>query len=141
MITERGTRSPTMVKAQVSPGLRVKTKPQIEQRSNCDHPENSGPSPQCGQRLRNPRRSAVPINFDREGVIHKVHLAYDRMPAGRSSKPGLMASCVKERGIFLVPVRGGEEGCSVKFEGTVAWLLFLLIAARKTPQLRLVCAA
>src|SRR5262245_61662750 len=66
-----GSRSPTMMKAHVSPGLRVKTKPQIEQRSNWDHPENSGPSPQCGQRLRNPRPSAVRINVGREGVIHK----------------------------------------------------------------------
>src|SRR2546426_10876304 len=64
-----GSRSPRMMKAHVSPGLRAKTKPQIEQRSNWDHPENSGPSPQCGQRLRNPRRSAVLINFEREGVI------------------------------------------------------------------------
>ena len=60
-----------MVKAHVSPGLRAKTKPQIEQRSSWDHPENSRPSPQCGQRLRSPRRSAVLINFEREGVIHK----------------------------------------------------------------------
>jgi hypothetical protein len=60
-----------MVKAHVSPGLRAKTKPQTEQRSSWDHPENSRPSPQCGQRLRSPRRSAVPIKFEREGVIHK----------------------------------------------------------------------
>jgi hypothetical protein len=60
-----------MVKAHVSPGLRAKTKPQIEHRSSWDHPENSRPSPQCGHRLRRPRRSAVLINFDREGVIHK----------------------------------------------------------------------
>jgi len=58
-----------MVKAQVSPGLRVKTNPQCEQRSSWDHPENIRPSPQCGQRLRSPRRSAVPINFEREGII------------------------------------------------------------------------
>jgi hypothetical protein len=58
-----------MMKAHVSPGLRAKTKPQLEQRSKWDHPENSGPSPQCGQRLRNPRRTAVLINFEREGVI------------------------------------------------------------------------
>ncbi len=73
-----GNRSPTMMKAHVSPGLRVKTKPQIEQRSSWDHPENSGPSPQCGQRLRNPRRSAVLINFEREGVIHKLTVLSDK---------------------------------------------------------------
>ena len=66
-----GSRSPTIVKAHVSPGLRVKTKPQIEHRSNWDHPENSRPSPQCGQRLRNQRQSAVLIDFEREGVIRK----------------------------------------------------------------------
>jgi len=49
----------------------VKTRPQVEQRSHWDHPENSGPWPQCGQRLRNPRRSAVPINVEREGVIRE----------------------------------------------------------------------
>src|SRR4030095_10000689 len=65
-----GSRSPTMVKAHVSPGLRVKTKPQIEQRSSWDHPENSDPSPQCGQRLSNPPPSVVLIDFEREGVIH-----------------------------------------------------------------------
>ena len=65
-----GSRSPMMVKAHVSPGLRAKTKPQIEHRSSWDHPENSRPSPQCGQRLRSPRRSAVLINFEREGVIY-----------------------------------------------------------------------
>ena len=54
-----------MVKAHVSPGFRAKIKPQTEQRSRWDHPENSGPSPQCGQRLRSPRRSAVPIDFER----------------------------------------------------------------------------
>src|SRR5262245_374826 len=70
-----GSRSPTMMKAQVSPGLRVKTKPQTEQRSNWDHPENSGPSPQCGQRLRNPRPSAVLMIFEREGVIHRCRNA------------------------------------------------------------------
>jgi hypothetical protein len=58
-----------MVKAHVSPGLRVKTRPQIAQRSSWDHPENSRPFPQCGQRLHSPRRSAVPINFEREDVI------------------------------------------------------------------------
>jgi hypothetical protein len=63
-----GSRSPMMLKAHVSPGLRAKTKPQIEHRSSWDYPENSRPSPQCGQRLRNPRRSAVLINFEREGV-------------------------------------------------------------------------
>src|SRR5688572_7678423 len=60
-----------MVNAHVSPGLRAKTKPQIEQRSRWDQSENSRPSPQCGQRLRSPRRSAVLINFQRKGVIHK----------------------------------------------------------------------
>ena len=55
MITPMGTRSPRIVNAHVSPGLRTKTRPQIAQRSIWDHPENSGPSPQCGQRLRNPR--------------------------------------------------------------------------------------
>jgi hypothetical protein len=53
-----------IVKAHVSPGLRTKIKPQIEQHSRWDQPENSGPSPQCGQRLRSPRRSAVVINFE-----------------------------------------------------------------------------
>jgi hypothetical protein len=66
-----GSRSPMMVKAHVSPGLRAKTKPQIEQRSSWTHPENSRPPPQCGQRLRSPRRSAVLISFEREGVMHK----------------------------------------------------------------------
>src|SRR5262245_23976423 len=66
MIAPRGSRSPRMVKAHVSPGLRAKTRPQLEHRSSWDHPENSGPSPQCGQRLRNPRRSAVLVNFERE---------------------------------------------------------------------------
>src|SRR4029453_1482697 len=61
-----------MTKAHVSPGLRAKTKPQIEQRSRWDQPENSRPSPQCGQRLRSPRRSAVPINFEREGAIPEL---------------------------------------------------------------------
>jgi hypothetical protein len=61
-----------MVKAHVSPGLRVKTRPQIAQRSSWDHPENSHPSPQCGQRLCNPRRSAVPINFEPEGVMDQI---------------------------------------------------------------------
>src|SRR5688572_8365334 len=61
-----------MVKAHVSPGLGAKTKPQIEQRSSWDHPEKSRPSPQCGQRLRSPRRIAVLINVDREGVIPTV---------------------------------------------------------------------
>jgi hypothetical protein len=57
-----------MVKAHVSPGFFAKTKPQIEQRSKNDHPENNRPSPQCGQRFRSPRPSAVPINFGREGT-------------------------------------------------------------------------
>src|SRR5687767_10295266 len=68
MIAAIGSRSPMMVKAQVSPGLRAKTKPQIEQRSRSDQPEKSRPLPQCGQRLRSPRQSAVRINFEREGV-------------------------------------------------------------------------
>ena len=67
-----------IVKAHVSPGLRAKTKPQIEQRSSWDHPENSRPSPQCGQRLRSPRRSAVLINFEREGVIHKCVSGFEQ---------------------------------------------------------------
>jgi ATP-binding protein involved in chromosome partitioning len=58
-----------MVKAQVSPGLRVNTRPQVEQCSSWVQPENSRPSPQCGQRLRSPRDSAVPINFERDVVI------------------------------------------------------------------------
>jgi hypothetical protein len=61
-----------MVKGHVSPEFRTKTKPQIEQRSRWDHPENSRPSPQCGQRPRSPRQSAVRINFEREGVINKL---------------------------------------------------------------------
>jgi hypothetical protein len=51
-----------IVKAQVSPGLRSKTRPQVEQRSRWDHPENSLPSPQCGHRLRKPRPRVVAIN-------------------------------------------------------------------------------
>ena len=62
-----------MVKAHVSPGLRVKTKLQIEQRSSWDHPENSRPSPQCGQRLRSPRRSAVLNKFERERFESTTH--------------------------------------------------------------------
>src|SRR5688500_10639058 len=58
-----------MVKAHVSPGLRPKTKPHIEHCSRWDHPENSRPSPQCGQRLRSPRQSAVLIKLEREGVL------------------------------------------------------------------------
>jgi len=57
-----------MTKAHVSPGLRTKTKPQLEQRSSWDHPENSRPSPQCGQRWRSPRQSVVRIKFEREGM-------------------------------------------------------------------------
>ena len=72
MIAAMGSRSPMMVKAHVSPGLREKTRPQIEQCSNWDQPENSGPSPQCGQRLRSPRHSAVPIRFEREGLVRLV---------------------------------------------------------------------
>ena len=63
-----------MVKAHVSPGFRAKIKPQTEQRSRWDHPENSGPSPQCGQRLRSPRRSAVPINFERDGLMLELRI-------------------------------------------------------------------
>ena len=64
-----------MVKAHVSPGLRTKTNLQIEQRSSWDHPENSRPSPQCGQRLRSPRRSAVMITFERDALIRKLENA------------------------------------------------------------------
>src|SRR5688500_18937685 len=81
MITPIGTRSPMMVKAHVSPGLGTKTKPQIEQRSSWDHPENSRPSPQCGQRLRSPRRSAVMINFER------CRLVFGDMPGGSLVQP------------------------------------------------------
>src|SRR6187455_2259932 len=66
-----GSRSPMMVKAHVSPGFRAKTRPHTAQRSRCDRPEKSWPSPQWGQRLRSPRRSAVPITLAREGVIHR----------------------------------------------------------------------
>jgi hypothetical protein len=63
-----------MTKAHVSPGLRTKTKPQLEQRSSWDHPENSRPSPQCGQRWRSPRQSVVRINFEREGILeHEIN--------------------------------------------------------------------
>src|SRR5687768_11803237 len=55
-----------MVKAHVSPGLSSKTKPQLEQLSNWDQPENSRPWPQCGQRLRIPapkrRRDQFPVS-------------------------------------------------------------------------------
>jgi hypothetical protein len=68
MIAAIGSRSPMMVNAHVSPGLREKTRPQIAQRSNWDQPENSCPSPQCGQRLRSPRESAVPISCERVGL-------------------------------------------------------------------------
>ena len=78
IIAASGSRSPMMVKAQVSPGLAAKTKPQIEQRSSWVHPENSRPSPQCGQRLRSPRRSAGPINFEREGVMHKLGVRFEQ---------------------------------------------------------------
>ena len=63
-------------------GIRTKTKPQIEQRSRWDHPENSLPSPQCGQRLRSPRRSAVLTNFEREGALAIVFHAcsFDHCP-------------------------------------------------------------
>jgi hypothetical protein len=43
MIAATGSLSPMIVKAQVSPGLRSKTRPQVEQRSRWVHPENSLP--------------------------------------------------------------------------------------------------
>src|SRR4029453_17740975 len=58
-----------MVKAHVSPGFGTNTRPQTEQRSSWCHLEKSRPSPQCGQRLRSPRRRTVRISFEREGVI------------------------------------------------------------------------
>ena len=60
-----------IVKAHVSPAFRAKTRPQTEQRSKKDHPENRRPSPQCGQRLRRPRPSAVAMNFQPPGVKRK----------------------------------------------------------------------
>src|SRR5687768_12985500 len=57
-----------IVNAHVSPGFRTKTRPQLEQRATSDQPANSGPSPQCGQRLRSPRPSAA-ITVLREGVM------------------------------------------------------------------------
>src|SRR5687767_14492032 len=75
-----GSRSPMMVKAQVSPGLRTKTKPQTAQRSRSDQPEKSRPSPQCGHRLRRPRHSAVRINIERAGVlVARMRLALRRI--------------------------------------------------------------
>src|SRR5215216_1838811 len=81
-----------MVKAHVSPGLRAKPKPQIEQHSSWDHPENSRPSPQCGQRLRSPRRSAVLINFEREGLIHNARTGQSLERSGRNYFDGGFAN-------------------------------------------------
>ena len=68
-----------MVKAQVSPGLGAKTKPQIEQRSKLGRDALlSQPTPITaslrGQRsLRSTHAaSAGPINFEREGVMHEL---------------------------------------------------------------------
>src|SRR5262249_37102985 len=108
-----GSRSPTMMKAHVSPGLRVKTKPQTEQRSNWDHPENSGPSPQCGQRLRNPRPSAVLMIFEREGVIHRCRNA--RLVGPAEARHYFHLSTFS---IFplsgAVPARGYDKECSAE---------------------------
>ena len=60
-----------IVKAHVSPAFRAKTRPHTEQRSKKDHPENRRPSPQCGQRLRRPRPSAVAMNFQPPGAKRK----------------------------------------------------------------------
>jgi len=92
IIAPIGNRSPTMLNAHVSPGLRAKTRPQTEQRSKNDHPEKSRPWPQCGQRLRNPRPRAVAINFDREGVMRQPGVCgcrqeYIARPSRRASQP------------------------------------------------------
>ena len=66
-----GNRSPMMVKAQVSPAFRAKIRPHTAQDSKNDQPENRRPLPQCGQRLRSPRASAVAISFRSEDVIRE----------------------------------------------------------------------
>src|SRR5262249_10952814 len=63
MIAATGTRSPKIVNAQVSPGLRSYTSPHTEQRSRWRaQPWNMAPRPQCGHRLRMPRETAVNTN-------------------------------------------------------------------------------
>jgi hypothetical protein len=115
MIAAIGNRLPMMVKAHVSPGLRAKTKPQIEQRSSWDHLEKSRPSPQCGQRLRSPRRSAVLINFEREDVIHKRIRLWVKRAAGHQEPDRSRGH--DERGSS----QRTEHTAEVKLLAPVAW--------------------
>ena len=74
----------------MSPAFRAKTNPHTEQRSRKDQPENRCPSPQCGQRLRRPRPSAVTLSFHVEGVIPNAYRCRVRVICivDRSRPPG-----------------------------------------------------
>src|SRR5688500_12465325 len=101
-----GSRSPMMVKAHVSPGLRTKTRPQLEQRLRSDQPANNRPSPQCGHRLRSPRQSAVPIKFDLAVVDITSGAVYLRELDRLRQKLGVAASWMPARSAAkLDPVR------------------------------------
>src|SRR5688572_29600249 len=75
MIAAIARRSPMTVKAHVSPAFRSKTRPQMAQRSTWDHPENSRPTTQYGQRLRSPRRNALRMNPEGGRGMHKCRMA------------------------------------------------------------------
>ena len=121
IIAARGSRSPMMVKAQVSPALRAKTNPQVVQRSSWAHAENSGPWPQCGQRLLSPRRSAVAMNAGPKEFIPEATIS-DRGGAHE-----------QDRNLALVPHGGdraaveqiAEEAVAVRGHGDQVALLLL----------------
>ena len=125
IIPASGSRSPKMVKAQVSPELRANTRPQTEHLSKNDHPENSRPSPQCGQRLRSPRRRTVTIIVESTG-IRSVSMD-QKETAVRSTSPALQ----RTPGIGArIPAMSELDRVPTKVQRPLhwVWLIMMILA-------------